>query len=209
METRAADSAQFPRLHEAIGGVMFSSSAFSDALQQLAATVIGSDLIFFLLEDKMMGGQLKDVQQLLEGTNSNEWVRHPSISESDRADAIALLKLCEYFVQRRNRVAHDQFAVYPSDEVADQVEARRATRWPKKHLTTSITSLRLLDHSLFSAAISMQILDQAILGTRAGKPPLRDLRERVEFDRHIQGMRRIQQNQDKRWLWHEEASPFR
>ena len=188
---------------------MFSSSAFSSSLQQLATTVNGSDLIYFLLEDKMMGQQLADITKLVEGVNKNKLITHPFMSDSDKQDALKLFKLCGLFVRIRNRVAHDQFHVFPTEALPDRVEARRSTRWSKSNVTTTIGTIRTLDRMLFSAAVCMQILDASILSTRNGHVSLRESRARAEFDNYVEAMTAIQQNQDKTWVWEVTESQYR
>src|SRR4051794_8367628 len=112
------------RMLAGIGRVAMNSGHASMALQQLAETVTGTGLLYFILRDATLGTQLKQVQTLVEYATTNEWIRHPPLDAEVRDLVLGTLKATKPLVEFRNRVIHDIWAPAPAEQMASARSAQ-------------------------------------------------------------------------------------
>lgn len=152
----------------AIGWVMRGSAELSRMFQQLAATATGSKLMPFLFDDKTLGSQRDMLERLVLATNWNPYAPHPAISDADRTTLLDILTECRQLIDFRNRVAHDEWSVWPTDLVPDAIEGRRPARWAKSEVHSSIRALHVLRRHLALAAAALSTMEVKIIEERVG-----------------------------------------
>lgn len=167
----------------AIGSVTMDSNYAAVALQQLAATLTGTDLIYFTLRNMTLGAQFKQLFELTSQATTNPWIVHPPIDAQVREQLLPSLKLNDRFlVPLRNRVVHDIWEpdTEGSSEGSVLLTADRATRWGKS-IHTDVTSLYRVSTAFFMCAC---MLDSAARALRmAGDDSHDSDSSRSEFER--------------------------
>lgn len=207
MEIRSADGTQDPELTWAIGSTVRASAGVSRMIQQLAATITGSELVPFLFDDKTLGTQRDALESLVMATNWNPYAPHPAVTDEDRKTVLDILTECRQLIVYRNRVAHDEWAVWPTPEVPDAVEGDRPARWAKSTVHSSIRSLRILANHLGLAASALSAMEEKIIAERSG--PGRRLIGGSTPERFLQACADRKQGRLDDWRWIDLPSKYR
>lgn len=166
MTMRTADSSQDEALLRAIGAVTRNSAMLAQMFQQLAATVTGSQLVVFAFDDKTLMPQRDLLENLLLATNWNPYAPHPPIAERHRQMTLRVLAECRTLIEFRNRIAHDVWQVWPSDEIPDRLEARKPMRWSSFSVETSIRSVNVVAKQFTAAAVALSTMETRIVRSR-------------------------------------------
>jgi hypothetical protein len=174
------------RMLAAIGRVAMNSGHASMALQQLAETVTGTGLLYFILRDATLGTQLKQVQTLVEHATTNEWIRHPPLDAEVRDLVLDTLRATKPLVEFRNRVIHDIWAPAPSEDHPDGIRAFRATRWGKEFLESTVGTLHQIAATFFLVACALGAAERALADLEKLDPG-QPWRTRGEALRELQG----------------------
>src|SRR4051794_10888672 len=174
------------RMLAGIGRVAMNSGHASMALQQLAETVTGTGLLYFILRDATLGTQLKQVQTLVEYATTNEWIRHPPLDAEVRDLVLDTLKATKPLVEFRNRVIHDIWAPAPTEERSDGIGAFRATRWGKESLQSTVGTLHQIAAAFFLVACALGAAERALADLKK-LDPAQAWRTRAEVLREVQG----------------------
>ncbi|HEX4442145.1 MAG TPA: hypothetical protein VHZ81_01110 [Galbitalea sp.] len=163
------DPDQDADLRRAMGEVVHNSAMVSQQLQMVGELVSGTGLLYFVLEEQTLGAQLNAVERMALATNWNEYVAHRPLAEQHRQGLLDLFKQVRKLSEYRNRIVHDIWWVFPTDEFPDAIEGVRATRWGKKDAQSTITSVRTLASVMGSAASALSSYHYAIAGNRDGQ----------------------------------------
>lgn len=151
-----------------IGAVAMNSGHASMAVQQLAETVTGTGLVYFVLQDATLGAQLRNVQAMVEHATTNEWITHPHMDAEVRDTIIDTLKQMQLLVPLRNRVIHDMWTPTPTDEHPDGIYGYRATRWSKSTVNSTVGSLHQIASAFFLVACTLGAAERALIDLRKG-----------------------------------------
>lgn len=140
----------------AIGAVAADSAYASQALQQMAAAVTGTGLVYFTLRDLPLGAQVKQVQTWVKHLGTNEWIAHPPVHPAARDKMMSTLDDVLYLSSLRNRVVHDVWEPAPTSEHPDAIRGSAATRWGSRpDVEATVNTLRLLASTMFLAAAAL------------------------------------------------------
>lgn len=181
MTIRTADGSQYPALLAAIGAVTHSSAGLAQMFQQVAATVTGSWLVVFAFDDKTLMPQRDLLEKFVLATNWNEYAPHPEIRETDRQVLLDVLSECRQLIEFRNRIAHDTWDVWPSEEVLDRVVGRRPVRWSGTEVETSIGSINVVAKHIGFAAGALSSLESRVDRSRNGDTRVEEDRRPEQF----------------------------
>lgn len=145
------DQPSWPDITSAIGRVVATSAWATIALQEMAAAVAGSDMLYFLMEDATMGTQIKQTKALIEGPERwTSMVDGPPLTRESRDAALDCLSLLAWLTPFRNRIVHD--AWYPDERLsADGVLGRRATRFGRLEVLSRRATFHRIAYSFFLA----------------------------------------------------------
>jgi hypothetical protein len=157
-----------------IGSVAMNSGHASMAVQQLAETMTGTGLIYFILQDATLGAQLKNVLAMVERATTNEWIDHPPMDTEVRDLIIDALKEMQYLVSLRNRVVHDVWAPAPTAEYPTGIYGFRATRWSKSTVNSTVGSLNQVASAFFLVACTLGAAERALIKLREKDGPQPD-----------------------------------
>jgi hypothetical protein len=149
-----------------IGAVAMNSGHASMAVQELAETMTGTGLIYFMLQDATLGAQLKNVQAMVEQATTNEWIKHPPMDAEVRDVIIEALKQMQSLVPLRNRVIHDVWAPAATAEHPDGIFGFRATRWGKSTVNSTVGSLNQIASAFFLVACTLGAAERALIELR-------------------------------------------
>jgi hypothetical protein len=201
-------------MFQAIGMVAMDSGWASMALQQLAADVAGTDLTYFMLQDRTLGFQVGQVKAIVSATTTNEWISHPPIDSEMRTLALSTLAGMATLTPYRNRIVHDIWRVTPTEEVPDGLTGDRATRWGKT-VESSRTTFYQISKMFFLVAATLNAAGDA---TRQLRDHDRDYLRRRRDDRvgdaeryHAQLSQRLTDLNNDRldgWRWNEIPLPL-
>lgn len=169
MTIRIADSSQNEALLLALGRVTFDSAHLANMLQQLASTITGSQHMAIAFEKGTLWPQVELLKRLMLATNWNPHVRHPEIADDHRNMTLAILGECSPLITFRNRISHDIWTVWPSDDVPDRLEARKPMRWSDDKIETSIRSVNIVARQISLATVALSSMEARITGNRDGR----------------------------------------
>jgi hypothetical protein len=200
---------QFPIMLEHIGRIAMYSADLSVSLLQFAAAVMGSDLTYALLEDSTLGGQFKQVRGILAVVNGTAARKAAAVTDETKASALTLLDACEAIVKYRNRLIHDVWTPQPDPRRSDVIVSRRATRWSRESVTTTIESLGILAGVINEACVSFSALEDQVLSERSGQRPMRQVGSRFDVMLTVARIDSLRTSKQAGWLWQVTPATYR
>lgn len=170
----------------AIGRVAMNSGDVSMQVQQLAESVTGTGLIYFIMRDLTLGQQLGQVKMMVEQATTNEWIRHPPMDADVRTLILEALRPSRLLVEFRNRVVHDIWNPEPTESRPDGIYGYRATAWGKQSVSSTVGTLNLIASSFFLAACTLCEAERALVDLRKENHSRDDVMMKVkEYHREL------------------------
>ena len=122
-----------------------------------------------------LGSQVSKLAAMVARLNSNEWLAHPPVDPQDAQAAAELLKEVRYLVAFRNRLMHDVWYVYPTEDCHDAIEGHPPTRWAQKTVHSSIRTVHVIYGLLSIAGAAVSDVEEQIIARELGRAARHDL----------------------------------